>query len=160
MSKVVERIEELGYKLPEIPAPVAAYVPATQVGNFVYTSGQIPLVNGKVAATGKVSKSGADGFVTLEEAQELAGVCALNALAAAQNVLGSLDKIKRVVKVTVFVASATDFTDQALVANGASLLLGEIFADRGVHVRSAVGVAVLPLDVPVEVEFIFEVEAV
>ncbi|MBT1018531.1 RidA family protein [Canibacter sp. lx-72] len=157
MSTIAEKIAELGYTVPEIAAPVAAYVPATQVGNFVYTSGQIPLVEGKVAGCGKVKNTNEAGFVSLAQAQKLVEVCTLNALAAVQGVVGSLDKIKRVVKVTVFVASDPEFTDQALVANGASLLLGKIFGESGVHVRSAVGVAVLPLDVPVEAEFVFEI---
>lgn len=155
MSVIEQRIEELGLEVPQIATPVAAYVPATQVGDFVYTSGQLPSVDGKLQATGKVGD--ADTLVSLEEAQRLAEICALNALAAVRGVLGSLDRIQRVVKVTVFVASDPSFTDQAQVANGASVLLGKIFGDSGIHVRSAVGTAVLPLDAPVEAEFVFEV---
>ncbi|MGO1435475.1 MAG: RidA family protein [Canibacter sp.] len=154
MSVIEERIHELGLKVPQVAAPVAAYVPATRVDNFVYTSGQLPTVEGELPETGKVGDG--DGLVPLERAQELAEICALNGLAAARGILGSLDRIKRVVKVTVFVSSDPSFTGQAQVANGASVLLGKIFGDSGIHVRSAVGTAVLPLDSPVEAEFVFE----
>ncbi|MFE5797822.1 RidA family protein [Streptomyces sp. NPDC056503] len=148
MSGAVEaRIAELGLKLPEVVPPLAAYQPAVQSGVYVYTSGQLPMVEGKLPVTGKV---GAE--VTAEEAKALAATCALNALAAVKSVVGDLDRIKRVVKVVGFVASASDFTGQPGVVNGASELLGEILGDKGVHARSAVGVAVLPLDAPVEVE--------
>ncbi|MBB4071758.1 RidA family protein [Leucobacter sp. OH2974_COT-288] len=158
MSVIEERMASLGYTLPEIAAPVAAYVPATQLGNFVYTSGQLPMVAGKLPQTGQVAAAEqGHGYVSVAEATKLAEICALNGLAAARGVLGSLDRIKRVAKVTVFVNSHPDFTDQALVANGASLLFGEIFGDAGIHVRSAVGVAALPLNAPVEIEFMFEV---
>lgn len=152
MSVIEERLSELGYEVPEIAAPVAAYVPALRRGDLVYTAGQLPLVNGALPATGKV---GAE--VTPEQAEDLARICALNGLAAARGQLGSLDKITRVVKVTAFVASAPSFTGQPAVANGASVFLGKVFGDAGIHVRSAVGVSVLPLDAPVEVEFVFEV---
>lgn len=147
MSRVEERIASLGITLPETPAPVAVYVPAVRTGSYVYTSGQLPMVEGKLRVTGKV---GAE--VTPEEAKELARVCALNALAAVKSVIGDLDRIQRVVKVVGFVASAADFTGQPGVVNGASELLGEVLGDKGVHARSAVGVAVLPLDAPVEIE--------
>jgi enamine deaminase RidA (YjgF/YER057c/UK114 family) len=147
-----EKLEELGLTLPPVVAPVAAYVPAVRTGDLVYTSGQLPMVEGKMSHTGKV---GAD--VTVEEARELAGICALNGLAALKSQIGDLAKIKRIVKVTVFVASHPDFLDQALVGNGASELLGAVLGDAGKHARSAVGVAVLPLGAPVEVELIAEV---
>lgn len=155
MSVIEDRLSELGYEVPEIAAPVAAYVPALRRGNLVYTSGQLPFVNGALPATGKVGDG--EGLVPAEVAEELARQCALNALAAARGVLGSLDKITQVVKVTAFVASDPSFTGQPSVANGASVFLGRVFGDIGIHARSAVGVAVLPLDAPVEVEFVFEV---
>ena len=152
MPVIVERVRELGFEIPEVAAPVAAYVPAIRRGNMVYTAGQLPFVDGELEVTGKV---GAE--VTLEQAEDLARQCALNGLAAARGVLGSLDKITQVVKVTVFVASDPSFTAQPAVANGASVFLGKVFGDTGIHVRSAVGVSVLPLNAPVEAEFIFEV---
>ncbi|MFI6644385.1 RidA family protein [Streptomyces sp. NPDC050504] len=153
MSGVVEaRIAELGLTLPEVVPPLAAYQPAVRSGAYVYTAGQLPMVDGKLPLTGKV---GAE--VTPEEAKELAATCALNGLAAVKSVVGDLDRIARVVKVTGFVASAADFTGQPAVINGTSELLGEILGDKGVHARSAVGVAVLPLDAPVEVEFLVEI---
>ncbi len=148
---VEARLAELGLTLPSLAKPVAAYVPAIVTGNLVYTSGQLPFVDGALVTTGKV---GAD--VSADEAAELARLCALNALAAASSVIGSLDRVTRVVKVVGFVASTPDFTGQPAVMNGASGLLGEIFGDAGQHARSAVGVAVLPLDSPVEVELILE----
>ncbi|WP_042373636.1 RidA family protein [Streptacidiphilus neutrinimicus] len=154
MSKVESRLAELGLALPEVVPPLAAYVPAVQTGDFVYTSGQLPMVAGKLALTGKV---GAE--VTAEEAKEQAKICAINALAAVKSVIGDLDRIERVVKVVGFVASAPDFTGQPGVVNGASELLGEVLGDAGVHARSAVGVAVLPLDAPVEVEIQVQVRA-
>lgn len=154
MSVIEDRLSELGFEVPEVAAPVAAYVPALRRGNLVYTSGQLPFVNGALPATGKV---GAE--VSPEEAEDLARLCALNGLAAARGVLGSLDKITQVLKVTAFVASDPSFTGQPGVANGASMFLGKVFGDLGIHVRSAVGVAVLPLDAPVEIEFVFEVSA-
>ncbi|GAA2538415.1 MULTISPECIES: RidA family protein [Streptomyces] len=147
MSAVEAKLAELGLSLPEVASPLAAYQPAVRSGRYVYTAGQLPLVDGKLPTTGKV---GAE--VTPEEAKELARVCALNALAAVKSVAGDLDRVARVVKVVGFVASAADFTGQPAVLNGASELLGEVFGDKGVHARSAVGVAVLPLDAPVEVE--------
>ncbi|GAA2082751.1 RidA family protein [Kitasatospora saccharophila] len=147
MGQVEQRLAELGLTLPEVAAPVAAYVPAVRDGAHVLTSGQLPFVGGKLPVTGKV---GAE--VTAEDAKELAQVCALNALAAVKSVLGDLDRVEQVVKVVGFVASAPDFTGQPGVVNGASELLGKVFGEQGVHARSAVGVAVLPLDAPVEVE--------
>ena len=147
-----ERLAELGIDLPAVAAPVAAYVPATRAGDQILTSGQLPFVDGALSVTGKV---GAE--VSAEEAASAARVAALNAVAAAADVAGGVDLIRRVVKVVVFVASDPAFSGQPAVANGASLLLGEIFGEAGVHVRSAVGVAVLPLDSPVEVELVVEV---
>lgn len=144
---VASRLAELGLTLPEVVPPLAAYQPAVRSGVYVYTSGQLPMVDGKLPATGKV---GAE--VSPEQAKELAAVCALNALAAVRSVAGDLDRIARVVKVVGFVSSAPDFTGQAAVVNGASELLGQVLGDKGVHARSAVGVAVLPLDAPVLVE--------
>ncbi len=151
MSTVEDRIAELGLSLPATSKPVAAYIPAVVTGNLVFTSGQLPLVDGALPATGKVG-----GEVDADAAKALARTCVLNGLAAARSAIGSLDRITRVVKVVGFVASAPDFTGQPGVVNGASELLGEIFGDEGTHARSAVGVAVLPLDAPVEVEFLFE----
>lgn len=146
------RLRELGFEIPEVAAPVAAYVPAVRTGDHIYTSGQLPVQNGKPIRTGKVGAA-----VSLEQAQTAARQCTLNALAAIRSLTGDLSAIRRIVKVTGFVASTPDFTYQPQVVNGASELLGEIFGDRGVHARSAVGVAVLPLDVPVEVELLVEV---
>lgn len=147
-----ERLAELGLTLPDVVPPVAAYLPAVRTGDYVYTSGQIPVVDGKLGVTGKV---GAE--VSAEEAKELARICALNAMAAVKSVVGDLSKVVRIVKVVGFVASAPDFTGQPAVVNGASELLGEVFGDAGRHARSAVGVAALPLDAPIEVELIAEV---
>ena len=153
MSAPEQRLAELGLTLPPVAAPVAAYVPALRTGNYIYTSGQVPLVDGALAAAGKV---GAE--VDAETAKQLAQTCALNALAAVKAEIGDLAKVRRVVKVVGFVASAPDFTGQPGVVNGASELLGEVFGDQGKHARSAVGVAVLPMDAPVEVEMVVEVE--
>ncbi|MDX3078001.1 RidA family protein [Streptomyces sp. NPDC088354] len=153
MSAVEQRLVDLGLTLPEVAAPLAAYVPAVLSGSYVFTAGQLPLVDGKLTTCGKV---GAE--VTPEQARELARTCALNALAAVKSVAGDLDRVKRVVKVVGFVASAPDFTGQPGVVNGASELLGQVLGDAGVHARSAVGVAVLPLDAPVEVEIQVELE--
>ncbi|MER7989714.1 RidA family protein [Streptomyces noursei] len=152
MSAVEEKIAALGLKLPEVVPPLAAYQPAVRSGAYVYTSGQLPMVDGALPVTGKV---GAE--VSPEQAKELAATCALNALAAVKSVAGDLDRIVRVVKVVGFVASAPEFTGQPGVVNGASELLGEILGDKGVHARSAVGVAVLPIDAPVEVEIQVEI---
>ena len=152
MSTPAERLAELGLTLPPVTRPLASYVPAVRTGNLVYTSGQLPIVDGKLRATGKV---GAE--VGLEEARELARICALNALAAVHALVGDLSAIVRIVKVLGFVASAPDFTGQPQVVNGASELLSDVLGDAGRHARSAVGAAVLPLDAPVEVELIAEV---
>lgn len=148
---VSARLAELGIALPAVAKPVAAYVPAARVGNQIWTSGQLPSIDGALTATGKL---GAE--VTAEEGTAAARVAVLNALAAAAAVAGGVDNIRRVVKVVVFVASAPEFTAQPAVANGASTLLGEVFGEAGAHVRSAVGVSVLPLDAAVEVELIVE----
>ncbi|MUN62170.1 RidA family protein [Kocuria sediminis] len=155
-SLVDARLAELGLELPAVAAPVAAYVPAVVTGSWVHTSGQLPFVGGELPATGKVSASGAPGTVSPEAAQELAARAALNAVAALKDAVGDLDRVVRIVKVVGFVASAPDFTGQPAVINGASELLGRIFGAAGVHARSAVGVAVLPLDSPVEVELVAE----
>jgi enamine deaminase RidA (YjgF/YER057c/UK114 family) len=152
VSTPEERLEELGLSVPEVAKPVAAYVPAVRSGHHVFTSGQLPMRSGELMYAGKV---GAE--VSHEEAVEAARQCGLNALAAVRAEVGELSKVTRIVKVVVFVASAPDFTGQPLVANGVSELLGEVFGDIGQHARSAVGVAVLPLDAPVEVELIVEV---
>ena len=146
-----ERLAELGIELPAVVAPLAAYVPAVRTGNLVYTSGQLPMVAGKLPQAGKV---GAE--VTAEEAKDLARTCALNALAAVHSLVG-VDSVVRVVKVVGFVASAPGFNGQPVVVNGASEILGDVFGDAGVHARSAVGVSELPLNAPVEVELIVEV---
>lgn len=151
---VADRLAELGLTLPPVAAPVAAYVPAVVTGQYVYTAGQLPFVDGALPVTGKVG-----GSVDAETATAQARVAALNALAAVESVAGSLDRVARVVKVTVFVASDPSFTGQPGVANGASTLVGDVFGDAGVHARSAVGVAVLPLDAPVEVELMVELTA-
>ncbi|MFB8775410.1 RidA family protein [Streptomyces broussonetiae] len=152
MSAVESRLAELGLTLPDVVPPLAAYQPAVRSGPHVHTAGQLPMVDGKLPVTGKV---GAE--VTADEAKELARTCALNALAAVKSVVGDLDRVARVVKVVGFVASASDFTGQPGVLNGASELLADVLGDKGVHARSAVGVAVLPLDAPVEVEILVEV---
>ncbi|GLU47203.1 RidA family protein [Nocardiopsis ansamitocini] len=152
MGTPEERLAGLGHAIPEVAKPVAAYVPSVRSGDYVYTSGQLPMVSGTLADTGKVGAQ-----VTPERAKELAALCALNAIAAVKAELGELSRVKRVVKVVGFVASDPSFTGQPLVINGASELLGEVFGEAGVHARSAVGVAVLPLDAPVEVELIVEV---
>jgi enamine deaminase RidA (YjgF/YER057c/UK114 family) len=152
VSGAAERLAALGLTLPPVAAPQAAYVPAVRTGNHVYVSGQLPMVDGKLQATGKVGDS-----VSAADAAGLARICALNAIAAAASVAGGIDAITRVVKVTGFVASAPSFTGQPQVINGASELLIEVFGAAGRHARSAVGLAVLPLDSPVEVELIVEV---
>jgi enamine deaminase RidA (YjgF/YER057c/UK114 family) len=151
MVSPLSRLAELGIVLPDVVPPLAAYVPATRTGSLVYTSGQLPLVNGKLLASGKVGAQ-----VTPEQAYPLAKACALNALAAVHALVG-LDSVIRVVKVVGYVASAPDFVGQPGVVNGASEFLVDVFGDAGTHARSAVGVASLPLDAPVEVELIVEV---
>ncbi|WP_216898540.1 RidA family protein [Nocardia alni] len=146
-----KNLEELGLELPPVAAPAGAYIPALRSGWLVYTSGQLPFVNGEMSAVGKV---GAE--VSLEQAKEAAKFCALNALAAVHDVVG-LESVVRIVKVVGFVASAPGFNDQPLVINGASELLGQVFGDAGTHARSAVGVFELPKNTPVEVEIIAEI---
>lgn len=153
---VEARLAELGITLPEVAAPVAAYVPAVISGNLVFTSGQLPFVSGALPATGKVGDD--HGLVPAADAKGYARIAILNALAAVTSVLGSLDRVTRIVKVTGFVASVPEFTGQPGVINGASELLGEIFGEVGAHARSAVGVPVLPLDSPVEIEIIVAFE--
>ncbi len=151
MSRVADRLAELGLSLPPVAAPVAAYVPAVRDGSLVWTSGQLPFVDGALPATGLVGDG--EGLVPAQDAAHLARLCALNALAAIGSVV-DLDDVRRVVKVVGFVASAPGFTGQPLVINGASELIGQVFGDAGRHARSAVGVAALPLGAPVEVEVV------
>ena len=150
---VSARLAELGIELPDVLPPLAAYVPAKVHGDLVYTAGQLPLVSGQLPAAGKVGDG--HGLVPADDAKAYARQCALNAVAAAAAAAGGVDKLAGVVKVTGFVASVPDFLGQPGVVNGASEVLGEIFGDAGRHARSAVGVPVLPLDSPVEVEVIF-----
>jgi len=154
VGSVDDRLAELGLSLPEVVPPLAAYVPAVRSGNLVWTSGQLPMVDGNLAAAGLVGDA-----VSSEQAADLARICALNALAAVKSVIGDLDEVVRVVKVVGFVASADGFTGQPGVVNGASNLLGEVFGDAGKHARSAVGVASLPLGAPVEIELVAQVRA-
>jgi enamine deaminase RidA (YjgF/YER057c/UK114 family) len=153
VSTPEERLLGLGLTLPQVAAPVAAYVPAVRAGSFVFTAGQVPFVDGVLPMTGKVGDE-----VTPDAAADLARVCALNALAAVRSVVGELGVVRRVVKVVGYVASAPSFTGQPAVLNGASELLVAVFGDAGQHARSAVGVASLPLDAPVEVELVVEVD--
>lgn len=152
MSNIEARLAELGIDIPDVAPPVAAYVPAVIHGDLVFTSGQLPFVSGALPATGKVGEG--HGLVPAADAKEYARTAVLNALAAVKSVIGSLERVTQVVKVTGFVASAPEFTGQPGVINGASEVLGEIFGEAGIHSRSAVGVAVLPLDSPVEVEIV------
>lgn len=152
MSTVEDRLAELGLSVPEVAKPVAAYVPAAASGDLVFTSGQLPVRDGELLATGKVG-----GAVDPETAVACAEQCALNAIAAVKSMVGDLDRVEQVVKVVAFVSSTPDFTGQPQVANGASELFGKAFGEAGVHARSAVGVPALPLDAPVEVEVIVRV---
>ncbi|RWR20987.1 RidA family protein [Microbacterium enclense] len=152
---VSERLAELGVELPGVVPPVAAYIPAKRHGDLVYTSGQLPMVQGSLPATGKVGE--AEGLVSPADAKTYARQCALNALAAAASLVGGVDNLTGVLKITGFVASVPEFTGQPGVINGASEFLGEVFGEAGAHARSAVGVPVLPLDSPVEVEVVFTV---
>jgi enamine deaminase RidA (YjgF/YER057c/UK114 family) len=145
------RLRELGLELPDVPAPGGAYVPATRAGTLVFTAGQLPFEEGELHKTGKVGDA-----VSVEEARQAARLCALNAIAAAAAEAGGLNNLRQIVKVTGFVASAPEFNDQPQVINGASELIGEIFGEDGLHARSAIGVAELPLDAPVEVELVAE----
>ena len=153
MSRVEQRLSDLGYVLPEVATPAGSYLPAMISGNLVFTAGQIPLVEGKLIATGKLGAA-----IDAEQGAAIAERCALNALAAIKSVLGDLDRVTQVVKVVGFVASVPEFTAQPTVINGASEFLQKVFGDAGKHARSAVGVPVLPLDAPVEVELIVEFE--
>ena len=154
-SVVEGRLADLGLTVPDVAPPVAVYVPAVRDGDLVFTSGQLPMEGGELPVTGKVGEG--DGLVPPDRAKELARTCALNALAAVKSVVGDLDQVERVVKVVGFVSSDPSFTGQPGVINGASELLGQAFGDAGVHARSAVGVPVLPLDAPVEVEIVVRV---
>ncbi|MEY4294041.1 MAG: hypothetical protein RIR29_691 [Actinomycetota bacterium] len=154
MSQIEQRLIELGSPLPEVAKPVAAYVPSVVSGNLVFTSGQLPFKDGSLIATGKVGE--ADGLVDPALAKTLARQCALNALAAIKLAIGDLDRVTRIVKVVGFVSSVPEFTGQPGVMNGASEFLVEVFGDKGIHARSAVGVPSLPLDSAVEVELIAE----
>jgi enamine deaminase RidA (YjgF/YER057c/UK114 family) len=147
-----ERIAELGLAVPEVAKPVASYVPAVRTGNYIYTAGQLPMREGTLIATGKLG-----GEISAELGMECAQQCALNGIAAVRSLIGDLSKVVRVVKVVGFVASTPDFTGQPGVVNGASELIGQAFGEAGQHARSAVGVPVLPLDAPVEVELVVEV---
>jgi len=146
------RLQELGISLPELPKPLGSYVPFVQAGSLIFVSGMLPFVNGKINSCGRVGEK-----VTLVEAEHAARTAAINGLAVLKSAVGSLDHVKRCVKITGYVASARDFTDQPKVVNGASDLLFAVFGDAGLHARAAVGVDVLPMDSPVEIEFIFEV---
>ncbi|MFZ1517748.1 MAG: RidA family protein [Ignavibacteriaceae bacterium] len=149
---IEEKIKELGFEVPEVAKPLAAYIPAKLVGNLVMTSGQVPLVKGEILYKGKIGKD-----LSEEDGIKAAQVCALNCLAAIKSVIGNLDRVVEIEKLTVFVASAEDFTAQPKVANGASELIGKIFGEAGKHVRSAVGVTALPLNSAVEIEMIVKV---
>ena len=150
---IENRIKSLGIILPETPKPVTAYIPAIKVEKLIFTSGQIPIVKGKLKYQGKL---GSD--LTQEQGFKAAQICIINGLSALRDVIGDLDDIEQIVKVVGYVASAANFNDQPLVVNGASELLQEIFGERGVHARSAVGVAELPLNVPVEIELIVKIK--
>ncbi len=150
--KIEEKLGRLGVKLPDAPTPLAAYVPAIRSGNLIFTAGQVPVSEGKLLYSGKVGKD-----ISAEEGMKAAEICALNCLSVIKKEIGDLDKIKRVVKVTVFVNSADGFTEQPKVANGASEFLVELFGDKGKHVRSAVGVNELPINAAVEIEMIIEI---
>jgi enamine deaminase RidA (YjgF/YER057c/UK114 family) len=153
MGKVETRINELNLSLPDAPKPVAAYIPAKQTGNLVFTAGQLPMVNGELISKGLLGQD-----VEVQEANKAARICTLNALAAIKGVIGDLDRIKQIVRVVGYVASVPTFTQQPAVVNGASELLLEIFGENGKHARSAVGMAVLPLNASVEIELTVEVE--
>ena len=152
MSAIEQRLEETGYTLPKVIKPLAAYVPTMRDGDNVYTSGQLPVIEGALAGTGKVGDE-----VSVADAAGYARICVLNGLAAIKAEIGDLDKIAQITKVVGFVASGTDFAEQHLVINGASEFLGEVFGDKGIHARSAVGVAMLPMNAPVEVEMMVKV---
>ena len=153
MGDIELKIKKLGLTLPEAPKPVAAYIPAKQSGNLVFTAGQLPMVNGELVSKGLLGQD-----VEIEEANKAARICTLNALAAIKGFIGYLDRIKQIVRVVGYVASVPTFTQQPAVVNGASELLLEIFGEAGKHARSAVGMAVLPLNASVEIELTVEVE--
>ena len=153
MSKIESKLIELKLVLPETPKPVAAYIPAKQSGNLVFTAGQLPMVNGELISKGLLGQD-----VEIDEANKAARICTLNALAAIKGVIGDLDRIKQIVRVVGYVASVPTFTQQSAVVNGASELLLEIFGENGKHARSAVGMAVLPLNASVEIELTVEIE--
>jgi enamine deaminase RidA (YjgF/YER057c/UK114 family) len=153
VSETEVRIGQLGLNLPDIPVPLASYIPAKQSGNLIFTAGQLPMVNGALISTGHLGQD-----VEIEEAKNAARICTLNALAAIKGVIGDLDRIKQVVRVVGYVASVPTFTQQPAIVNGASELLLEIFGEKGKHARSAVGMAVLPLNASVEIELTVEVE--
>jgi len=157
MARAEQRLADLGVELPPVAAPVAAYVPAVVTGSLVFTSGQLPFVDGVLSVTGKVGDGA--GLVSVVDAAAAARLCALNALAAVRAEIGSLDRVIRVVKLVGFVASDPGFTNQSTVINGASQIIGDIFGDAGLHARSAVGMAALPLDSPVEIELVVEIGA-
>lgn len=150
---VEEKIKELGFEIPEVAKPLAAYIPAKKVGNLVMTSGQVPLVKGVLKYTGKVGDD-----LSEEDGQKAAEICALNCLAAIKGIIGDLDKIEEILKLTVFVNNKEGFTAQPKIANGASELIGKIFGDKGLHARSAVGVSGLPINAPVEIEMIVSIK--
>ena len=152
MARIEQQLDKLGVELPEVAKPAGVYVPAVRSGDYVYTSGQLPFVNGELKVTGKLG-----GGVSIEDGYEAAKLAAVNGLAAVKSVIGDLDEVEQIVKVTGFVNSAADFADHPKVINGASEFLGEVFGVRGEHARSAVGVAALPMDTPVEVEMIVKV---
>ncbi len=153
MSAIESKIRELGFEVPDAPKPVAAYIPAIRTGNLVMTSGQLPMAGGKLLKTGRVGEGG----LAVDDAASLARTCCLNALACVKGVIGDLNRIKRVVRVVVYVQSVDSFHDQPKVANGASEFVQTVFGEAGKHVRSAVGVNALPLDAPVELELTVEV---
>ena len=153
MSRIEKEIEKLGHLIPKVAAPIAAYVPAKQTGNLVFTAGQLPMVNGELISKGLLGQD-----VEIDEANKAARICTLNALAAIKGAIGDLDRIKQIVRVVGYVASVPTFTQQPAVVNGASELLLEIFGEAGKHARSAVGMAVLPLNASVEIELTVEVE--
>jgi enamine deaminase RidA (YjgF/YER057c/UK114 family) len=153
MGKVESKLSDLKLSLPEAPKPVAAYIPAKQTGNLVFTAGQLPMVNGELISKGLLGQD-----VEIDEANKAARICTLNALAAIKGVIGDLDRIKQIVRVVGYVASFPTFTQQPAVVNGASELLLEIFGENGKHARSAVGMAVLPLNASVEIELTVEIE--
>ena len=153
MGKIEERLNELGIVIPEAPKPVAAYIPAKRVGNLIFTAGQLPMVNGELISKGLLGQD-----VEIEEANKAARICTINAIAAIKGVIGDLDQIQQIVRVVGYVASVSTFTQQPAVVNGASELLLEIFGDNGKHARTAVGMAALPLNAPVEIELTVEVK--